>query len=93
MALFPDNEVVLRPYLNSIVSTGMKLAQRVQRPLNYFTLLRALFRSIGGGKFELLYKEFLPLLPDLLRGGYKGRSYCHTQNCCCRPHGDARTRS
>jgi len=34
--------------------------------MNYFSLLRALFRSIGVGKFELLYKEFLPLLPVLL---------------------------
>jgi transformation/transcription domain-associated protein len=29
-------------------------------------MLRALFRSIGGGKFEALYKEFLPILPTLL---------------------------
>jgi transformation/transcription domain-associated protein len=29
-------------------------------------MLRALFRSIGGGKFEALYKEFLPVLPGLL---------------------------
>ena len=35
-------------------------------PLNYFLLLRALFRSIGGGKFETLYREFLPFLPVLL---------------------------
>jgi hypothetical protein len=35
---------------------------------SYFALLRALFRSIGGGKFELLYKEFLPVLPELLQG-------------------------
>jgi transformation/transcription domain-associated protein len=40
----------------------------VEVPMNYLSLLRVLFRSIGGGKFEQLYKEFLPLLPDLLRG-------------------------
>ena len=42
----------------------------VREPGNYFLLLRALFRSIGGGKksFEELYKEFLPLLPALLNG-------------------------
>jgi transformation/transcription domain-associated protein len=39
---------------------------RGQDPNNYFQLMRALFRSIGGGKFEYLYKEFLPLLPALL---------------------------
>ena len=43
----------------------MKFAAEVKDPTNYFQLLRALFRSIGGGKFEFLYKEFLPLLPGL----------------------------
>lgn len=37
-------------------------------PYNYFLLLRALFRSIGGGSHDLLYQEFLPLLPNLLEG-------------------------
>ena len=32
------------------------MASKVRDPVNYFLLLRALFRSIGGGKFELLYK-------------------------------------
>jgi len=32
------------------------MASKVRDPINYFLLLRALFRSIGGGKFELLYK-------------------------------------
>ena len=39
-----------------------------KEPYNYFLLLRALFRSIGGGSHDLLYQEFLPLLPDLLQG-------------------------
>lgn len=64
----------------------MRLASEVKEPQqNYFLLLRALFRSIGGtsldtcslsdglspiqgGKFEILYREFLPLLPLLLEG-------------------------
>eukprot|EP00954_Amorphochlora_amoebiformis_P006916 539217-Amorphochlora_amoeboformis.AAC.1 len=46
----------------------MKLIKEVEHPTNYLSLLRFLFRSIGGGKFELLYKEFLPLLPELLQG-------------------------
>lgn len=33
-----------------------QMASKVRDPINYFLLLRALFRSIGGGKFELLYK-------------------------------------
>jgi len=40
----------------------MKYAAEVKDSMNYFVLLRALFRSIGG-KFDTLYKEFLPLLP------------------------------
>lgn len=39
-----------------------------KEPYNYFVLLRALFRSIGGGSHDLLYQEFLPLLPTLLQG-------------------------
>jgi transformation/transcription domain-associated protein len=34
--------------------------------IHYFYLLRSLFRSIGGGRFESLYKEVLPLLPLIL---------------------------
>lgn len=46
----------------------MELAQTAKEPYNYFLLLRALFRSIGGGSHDLLYQEFLPLLPNLLQG-------------------------
>ncbi len=38
------------------------------RCFQYFTLLRQFCRGIGGGKFEILYKEFLPLLSDLFTG-------------------------
>jgi len=41
-----------------------------KEPYNYFLLLRALFRSIGGGSHDLLYQEFLPLLPTLLQSKY-----------------------
>ena len=68
VTLFSENEAVLRPYLKRIVSTAMKHIKEVKFSRNYLSLLRFLFRSIGGGKFELLYKEFLPLLPELLRG-------------------------
>ena len=33
-----------------------QMTSKVRDPVNYFLLLRALFRSIGGGRFELLYK-------------------------------------
>ena len=32
--------------------------------MNYLLTLRALFRSIVGGRFEVLYSEFRPLLPS-----------------------------
>lgn len=48
----------------------MELAMSAKEPYNYFLLLRALFRSIGGGSHDLLYQEFLPLLPNLLEGKY-----------------------
>ncbi|KAJ2881853.1 transcription-associated protein 1, partial [Coemansia aciculifera] len=37
-----------------------------KKPENYFLLLRALFRSIGGGRYESLYKEVFPVLQNLL---------------------------
>ena len=50
----------------------MSLANTAQEPCNYFLLLRALFRSIGGGSHEQLYQEFLPLLSNLLQGAGMG---------------------
>ncbi|GIY24536.1 hypothetical protein CEXT_37331 [Caerostris extrusa] len=53
-----------------IVNRSMELALSAKEPYNYFLLLRALFRSIGGGSHDLLYQEFLPLLPNLLQGKF-----------------------
>lgn len=67
VTIFPDeNEAVLQPHLSHLIMTSIRLAAAAQEPTNYFLLLRALFRSIGGGKFELLYEDVLPLLPVLL---------------------------
>ncbi|EPQ29591.1 uncharacterized protein PFL1_02810 [Pseudozyma flocculosa PF-1] len=67
VTIFPEeNEVVLQPHLSHLIMESMKLASKAAEPTNYFLLLRALFRSIGGGRFELLYKDVLPLLPVLL---------------------------
>ncbi|CAI2169805.1 6786_t:CDS:10 [Funneliformis geosporum] len=66
---FPNqNEMVLHPHLANIITSSMKLSAKAKEPFNYFMLLRILFRSIGGGRFENLYKEVLPLLPMLLEG-------------------------
>ncbi|MCJ1335959.1 hypothetical protein MMC09_001233 [Bachmanniomyces sp. S44760] len=61
-----QNEQVLLPHVTKIVTKSIQLSTTADEPMNYFYLLRSLFRSIGGGRFELLYKEILPLLEMLL---------------------------
>lgn len=61
-----QNEAVLHPHVTKIVTKCIELSVTAEEPMNYFLLLRSLFRSIGGGRFELLYKEILPLLEMLL---------------------------
>ncbi|KAL6722004.1 transcription-associated protein 1 [Lecanora helva] len=61
------NEQVLLPHVTKIVTQSIQLSTSAEEPMNYFYLLRSLFRSIGGGRFELLYKEILPLLEMLLQ--------------------------
>ncbi|KZF20186.1 putative histone acetylase complex subunit Paf400 [Xylona heveae TC161] len=60
------NEQVLLPHVTKIVTKSIQLSTTAEEPINYFLLLRSLFRSIGGGRFEHLYKEILPLLEMLL---------------------------
>lgn len=61
-----QNEQVLLPHVLDIVTKSIELSATAEEPMNYFLLLRSLFRSIGGGKFEHLYKQILPLLEMLL---------------------------
>lgn len=61
-----QNEQVLLPHVVEIVTKSIELSTKAEEPMNYFLLLRSLFRSIGGGKFEHLYKQILPLLEMLL---------------------------
>ncbi|ANB14813.1 histone acetyltransferase TRA1 [Sugiyamaella lignohabitans] len=65
--LFPAaNETVILPHLKDLIIKSMEYTTTAKEPVVYFHLLRTLFRSIGGGRFELLYKEVLPLLHVLL---------------------------
>ena len=67
VTIFPEeNEAVLQPHLTTLIMDSLRYASRAEEPSNYYMLLRALFRSIGGGRFELLYKDVFPLLPVLL---------------------------
>lgn len=61
-----QNEQVLLPHVVDIVTKSIEYSTKAEDPMNYFLLLRSLFRSIGGGKFEHLYKKILPLLEMLL---------------------------
>ncbi|KAG9536859.1 hypothetical protein KCU79_g20988, partial [Aureobasidium melanogenum] len=61
-----QNEQVLLPHVTKLITRSIELSVTAEDPTNYFLLLRSLFRSIGGGRFENLYKEILPLLEMLL---------------------------
>ncbi|CCE81661.1 Piso0_002324 [Millerozyma farinosa CBS 7064] len=65
--LFPTtNEGVILPHLNHLILESLKLATKAEEPIIYSYLVRILFRSISGGRFENLYKEIMPILPVLL---------------------------
>ncbi|MCP9261857.1 Transformation/transcription domain-associated protein [Dirofilaria immitis] len=69
-----ENERMLRPYLHDLVLQSMKLALRAREPINYFLLLRALFRdfpnyfnSVDGDRG---YLEFLNYFSSIGGGSY-----------------------
>lgn len=67
VTLFPQtNEAILLPHLSYLTISCLELPTTAKDPMVYFQVLKALFRGIAGGKFELLYQEFLPLLQLLL---------------------------
>lgn len=66
--LFPTiNEIVLLPHLNDLILDSLKYSTTAEEPLVYFYLIRTLFRSIGGGRFENLYRSIKPILQVLLQ--------------------------
>jgi transformation/transcription domain-associated protein len=80
VSVFPsENEKMLKPHLHSLVTKSLEYALKAKEPYNYFLLLRALFRSIGGGNHDLLYQEFLPLLPVLLQSLNELQTGIHKQ--------------
>jgi transformation/transcription domain-associated protein len=60
------NEGVLVPHLQKLIMGSFNYAAKASDPMTYYYILRALFRSIGGGRFEALYKEVLPILQEML---------------------------
>ncbi|CCE63283.1 hypothetical protein TPHA_0E01900 [Tetrapisispora phaffii CBS 4417] len=66
--LFPNiNEIVLLPHLNDLILDSIKFSTTAEEPIVYFYLIRTLFRSIGGGRFENLYRSIKPILQHLLQ--------------------------
>nr|CAG8553245.1 5905_t:CDS:10 [Entrophospora candida] len=66
---FPNhNEAVLQPHVANIITSSMKFSAKAKEPINYFILLKTLFRCLAAGKYEILYREISPLLPMLLEG-------------------------
>ncbi|CAH8874323.1 unnamed protein product [Trichobilharzia szidati] len=61
-----ENELVMKLHLRRIVQGSMYYCLTAREPTAYLSLLRTLFRSIGGGAHDKLYREFFPLLPDML---------------------------
>ncbi|WVQ95626.1 hypothetical protein IAU59_002724 [Kwoniella sp. CBS 9459] len=61
-----SNEIVLVPHLQKLIMNSFEYAAKSDDPAIYYQILRALFRSIGGGRFEALYKEVLPILQEML---------------------------
>ncbi|KAG6555625.1 hypothetical protein Mapa_002860 [Marchantia paleacea] len=60
---FPaDCERVLQPHVLTLMECCMKNATEVDKPLGYMQLLRIMFRALSGGKFELLFREFISTL-------------------------------
>uniref|UniRef100_A0A1I7X298 Peroxisomal membrane protein PEX16 n=1 Tax=Heterorhabditis bacteriophora TaxID=37862 RepID=A0A1I7X298_HETBA len=72
-------KIIFSPYLPELIRKSTELALSAREPLNYFLLLRALFRSIGGGAHDILYGQFLPLLPNLLQFLNKLQVCCFTK--------------
>ena len=67
VSVYPDeNEQMILPYISDIILNCLRLSEMSSHPINFFLILKALFRGIAGGRFEHLYKEVLPILPLLL---------------------------
>jgi transformation/transcription domain-associated protein len=62
------NESILSSHLPKLIMDCFPLAAKSSNPTHYFHLLRLLFRVIGagGGRFETLFTQVVPLLPDML---------------------------
>lgn len=72
LSLFPTNEPVLRRHIGVIVRRCLERAGKAQDPHNYLQMLRALFKTLTNNKsevqFDMLYRDFMPLVEPLFSG-------------------------
>ena len=66
ISTYPENEPVLKLHVRTIVIACLKHAMQEKRPTSYYQLLKNFFRSVSSGKYELLQKEFIQLLKNLI---------------------------
>ena len=66
--IHPENEKVLRPRLNSIIHLCLRYAHKSRVSVNYYFVLKTLFKSISGGKFDNSYQELSSSIPLILSG-------------------------
>ncbi|CAL9045632.1 unnamed protein product [Musa banksii] len=61
-----DSERILQPHIPVIMEVCMKNATEVEKPLGYMHLLRYMFRSMNGAKFDTLLRDLIPSLQPCL---------------------------
>ena len=59
-------EAVLSPHVVTLVESCLKAVKEVEDPSAYVRLLRYLFRALAQAKFDLLYREVVPVLQPCL---------------------------
>jgi hypothetical protein len=73
-------ETILRPRLQTIVITCFNCARDAKDPINYFAVLRHVFRCLSTGKYESVYQELVPLLSGILESLNRLQANAHAQN-------------
>lgn len=72
VTLFPTNEPILRLHIGKIVRRCLRHAAKARDPHNYLQMLRALFKTLTNNKsemqFDMLYRDFMPLVEPLFTG-------------------------
>ncbi|EHA8588761.1 hypothetical protein COCNU_scaffold006566G000100 [Cocos nucifera] len=59
-------ERILQPHIPVMMEVCMKNATEVEKPLGYMQLLRSMFRSLSGPKFDSLLRDLIPSLQPCL---------------------------